>query len=306
MSKSGKKRKRLSRPPRAPRVVPGGIRTQNLRNLKSRAWWSRRWLETLESFALGARLGRGRSYASSGQIKELTVSAGLISATVQGAEAHPYTTRLHLRALDPASLDLFRQALRDNPVWLARLTIRDFPREFEALFDRLHCPLFPVQDHDLVMHCTCRDWVKPCKHLAALFYVLAEAVERDPHLLLLMRGVPRELVEPAPQPASAPLAAPPREQLPADFWGEHTPPFHDYGPMPQGLPVPLVRGLGPLPLWRGIERFLETMTHVNTRASALGLAVWSGEKIDFTPVEPAKQTPLFYPSRGRFKIDTTM
>ena len=45
---------------------------------------------------------------------------------------------------------------------------------------------------DLDMHCSCPDWGVPCKHLAAVCYVLAEAFDDDPFAMLAWRGRGRE------------------------------------------------------------------------------------------------------------------
>jgi hypothetical protein len=49
-------------------------------------------------------------------------------------------------------------------------------------------PLFPKSIRDLEMTCTCPDWEVPCKHLAAVCYVLAEAFDDDPFAMLAWRG----------------------------------------------------------------------------------------------------------------------
>jgi hypothetical protein len=46
----------------------GGIKAQSKRGAFGTSWWARRWIEVLESFNIGARLGRGRSYARQGQV----------------------------------------------------------------------------------------------------------------------------------------------------------------------------------------------------------------------------------------------
>ena len=38
------------------------------------------------------------------------------------------------------------------------------------------------------MQCSCPDWQVPCKHLAATFYLLAEAFDADPFQILHWRG----------------------------------------------------------------------------------------------------------------------
>ena len=314
MSKSGKQRQREARAPRVAIVVPGGIRAQNTRNLKTRAWWARRWLETLESFALGSRLGRGRGYAASGQIRALETTPGLVTAIVQGANPLPYTTQLQFRTLAPAALARFTESLRTNPMWAARLAVRDFPKELETLFLSLGCPLFPAAKEDVAMRCTCRDWGKPCKHLAALFYVMAEAVERDPPLVFVLRGVPRELFAPTvgnektdcAKPLPTPTTGEKSDRSLADeFWGEKTPGFHHFGPVPKHAP-PLARSLGTFPYWRGVERLFDATDHVHARATALGAEILSGAKFDFSPVQPEAREPLFRSSGGRFFIDTTV
>jgi ABC-type uncharacterized transport system ATPase subunit len=48
--------------------------------------------------------------------------------------------------------------------------------------------LFPRSANELAMTCTCPDWSVPCKHVAATLYLLAEAFDRDPFLILSWRG----------------------------------------------------------------------------------------------------------------------
>jgi len=46
--------------------VEGGIKAQSTRGAIGESWWSKRFLSVLESFAMGGRLTRGRSYARAG------------------------------------------------------------------------------------------------------------------------------------------------------------------------------------------------------------------------------------------------
>ncbi|HAI86386.1 MAG TPA: hypothetical protein DCL63_05275, partial [Firmicutes bacterium] len=52
----------------------------------------------------------------------------------------------------------------------------------------------PESEQDVDMSCTCPDWANPCKHIAAVFYVLGVEFNRDPFLLLLLRGMSKERV----------------------------------------------------------------------------------------------------------------
>ena len=45
---------------------------------------------------------------------------------------------------------------------------------------------------DLRPHCSCPDWAEPCKHAAAVCYLVADELDRDPFQLFLLRGMDRE------------------------------------------------------------------------------------------------------------------
>jgi len=66
------------------------------------------------------------------------------------------------------------------------------PDDIEQVFTRLGLPLFPASVGELSMDCSCPDWEIPCKHVAAVFYLLAEAFDDDPFTILAWRGRERE------------------------------------------------------------------------------------------------------------------
>ncbi|HNX35137.1 MAG TPA: SWIM zinc finger family protein [Kiritimatiellia bacterium] len=272
---------------RTPLNVKGGIRAQNPHSGHLRVWWSRRWTEVLENFRLGARLGRGRNYAVTGQVFSLEIAPGQVAATVQGSNREPYESAIRFRTVEGESKARLIQALRQRPMLVARLLVADLPFEVEALFREAGCPLFPQRgEKDLVSRCSCPDYVNPCKHLAAVYYLLGEAITKNPLLLLELRGISRaDLLGAALDPAgptdlpeaSGPSGTP---EL-SGFYGETRPPFDDFGPAVKSVtPAPLIYRLGPLPFWRGQERFTDTMEHLYARAATRGWTVWTGEALD--------------------------
>jgi uncharacterized Zn finger protein len=72
-------------PPSIPRKAKGGIRAQSKRGSFGESWWAKRWIAVLESFQIGARLNRGRSYARSGQVLSIEIEKGMVRAKVQGS-----------------------------------------------------------------------------------------------------------------------------------------------------------------------------------------------------------------------------
>ncbi|MEU5964407.1 SWIM zinc finger family protein [Micromonospora parva] len=171
-----------------PRRVDGGLRARSARGAIGRSWWSRRFLEVLESFALGTRLTRGRSYARAGQVLTLDITPGRVSAVVQGSRPQPYQVSIGVRPFPAALWSRIENELAGQAFFSARLLAGDLPDELEELFAAAGAPLFPAAVDELTQRCNCPDFAVPCKHLAATFYLLAEAFDADPFELLHWRG----------------------------------------------------------------------------------------------------------------------
>ncbi|WP_174534616.1 SWIM zinc finger family protein [Micromonospora chalcea] len=173
---------------RPPLRVEGGLRARSTRGAIGQSWWSRRFVEVLESFALGSRLTRGRAYARRGQVLRLDVSPGKVTAEVQGSRPRPYPVRIGLAAYPEKVWRRLESELAGQAFFSARLLAGDLPAELEELFAEAGAPLFPAEIDELDQSCGCPDFAVPCKHLAATFYLLAEAFDADPFHLLHWRG----------------------------------------------------------------------------------------------------------------------
>jgi len=179
-------------PPSRPRKAVGGIKARSKRGPIGEQWWSRRFIEVLESLGLASRLSRGRSYARSGQVLALDIGTGHVTASVQGSRPKPYNVRLTVVPLTTPQWVAVEEALAARAVFRARLLAGEMPAEIEDVFASCGTPLFPRTARDLDMTCSCPDWEVPCKHLAAVCYVLAEAFDDDPFAMLAWRGKGRD------------------------------------------------------------------------------------------------------------------
>jgi uncharacterized Zn finger protein len=227
-------------PQRIAKTVHGGLRPQGV---KRDAWWRTRWLSWLEGLHLGARLGRGRSYAQLGQIKQLTLLPGRIEATIQGAQETPYEIALTMPVL---SEELLHDILAD-PFLSAQLYARALPLRFEERLNQAGVSLFPEKRRDLTYHCTCKDWARPCKHIAAALCLFVDAAAADPHLLLRFRGLILPEIPPILTPKSI------RE----DELQRLRPPTNS---------TMIIKRLGALPYWRGSEDLKKTLEAAYQRA----------------------------------------
>jgi uncharacterized Zn finger protein len=174
------------------RRVDGGIRARSTRGSIGSSWWSKRFLEVLESFALGSRLTRGKNYARTGQVLSLDVEPGAVRATVQGSRPKPYKVRVGLAPFPDEVWVEVELRLAAQALFSAQLLAGELPAEIESVFAATGAPLFPRTVGDLAMSCSCPDSAVPCKHLAATFYLLAEAFDDDPFQILHWRGRSRD------------------------------------------------------------------------------------------------------------------
>ncbi|MDZ7576580.1 MAG: SWIM zinc finger family protein [Candidatus Nanopelagicales bacterium] len=175
-------------PPARPRDVKGGLTARSARGDIGEHWWSRRFIDVLESFALGSRLTRGKAYARRGQVINMRIDAGSVTAQVQGSRRTPYQARIQLAPFSELVWTKVEVVLAEQAIHSAHLLAGQFPPELEDVLAEAGAPLFPGSASDLSMSCSCPDWEVPCKHLAATFYLLAESFDEDPFRILQWRG----------------------------------------------------------------------------------------------------------------------
>ncbi len=165
-----------------------GIKARSQRGQIGEKWWSRRFIEALESFADGGRLSRGRTYARKGQVLGLGVSSGVVEARVQGSRRTPYRVEIGFKPLTEAAWDQIEAHLLEDALLCAALCSGTMPKGIEAPFQAAGQALLPSRREHLALSCSCPDWGYPCKHAAAACYILAERFDEDPFALFLWRG----------------------------------------------------------------------------------------------------------------------
>ena len=180
--------------PAQPRRVKDGIKAKSERGGIGETWWSKRWVGVLESFSLGTRLTRGRSYARQGQVISIDVEPGIVKAKVQGTQPRPYAIKIKLKPLSDNDWDRVTEAMASQAIFAAKLLAGEMPQDIEEAFDAVSVSLFPTAETDLDTDCSCPDWANPCKHIAAVYYLLAERFDGDPFLIFKLRGRTKEQI----------------------------------------------------------------------------------------------------------------
>ena len=171
-----------------PREVKGGLKARNKRGQIGESWWSRRFIETLESFADRNRLSRGRTYARKGQVMSLEVSPGAVTGRVQGSRRTPYRVEIVFAPLSESMWDKVVEKMAEDPVLVGELLEGSMPGTIEVPFEKAGAALFPKSRRALTLSCSCPDWGYPCKHVAAACYILAERFDTSPFEMFTWRG----------------------------------------------------------------------------------------------------------------------
>ncbi|MBV5327912.1 MAG: SWIM zinc finger family protein [Chlorobium sp.] len=254
--------------PSTPKKVDNGIRAENKRGAFARQWWGKEWISRLERFNDSSRLARGRAYARKGQVTDLVVTSTGVSAKVQGSRKSPYKVILRLTPFSKEQWRRLIDMLIDKPIHLAQMLGGEMSESIEQLCNKEGLSLFPKSFRELEASCSCPDYANPCKHLAAVFYLLAEAFDRDPFLLFTLRGMDKEMLFKAlggnqdsvseKKPKKKNLA----ESLPSDaeaFWSSGG---DVMSALPRQQPTSsaiLIKRLGAVPFWRSDRNFISEM-----------------------------------------------
>ena len=150
-------------------------------------FWGQAWNKNLESYQVyESRLPRGRSYLRQGNVYNLEITPGKLSAVVAGSEL--YDTHILIKPLPQkqwkeivgqgagevgSMLDLLAGRLGDGLMRLLTHPERGlFPKPVEIRFD-----------------CSCPDFADMCKHVSAVLYGVGVLLDTKPELLFTLRGV---------------------------------------------------------------------------------------------------------------------
>ena len=277
--------------PKPAREVKGGIKAQSKRGAFATNWWGQRWVKVLESFQIGERLNRGRTYARKGQVMDIQIDKGSVKGMVQGSRARPYKVEVRFQVLSKTQWRQIVKELSNRFITMAKLLAGEMPEDMEEVFAQAKLSLFPHKLKEIETDCSCPDWSNPCKHTAAVFYLLGEEFDRDPFLLFKLRGLSREelfdMLGCGPGAATPlavsgpdqPLEPAPEESPPetSSFWGGEEPLDDLLGVvrLPE-VSATLPKRLGSFPFWRGKVPFLEALEPCYLKVASAGMDVFLG------------------------------
>jgi len=158
---------------------------------RATTWWGRAWVRAVEESAYGEREQReARALARAGAVGGITVDVGSVVASVEDPHGL-WTPRVALPVLDDAALAALVEVVAAEAGRAPALLAGELPHPLVEHAEEAGVELLPYGG-ELDASCTCERWVDPCVHALAVMSQLTWLLERDPLVLLHLRGLPRD------------------------------------------------------------------------------------------------------------------
>ena len=163
----------------------------------TRTWWGKKFISALEACIDEGRLRRGKSYNSPYRILRFDIEDGVVKARVRGninpyfgvLKEPKYRVSIQLKTIKKPTWRKIIKQIANNPAWLMKLFMREMPDDMEEVFVALKTHLLPGSSEDILSYCSCPDWANPCKHIAGVYFRVAELLDQNPFVLFELRGM---------------------------------------------------------------------------------------------------------------------
>jgi len=150
-------------------------------------FWGKAWCDHLQSYQeYDHRLPRGRSYLRQGNVYQLKIGPGLVSAMVAGSEL--YETSVHIKPLATEVWQDVVEACAGQVGSMLDLLAGKLGDGVLRVFTDPEAGIFP-QSKEIRFDCSCPDHADMCKHVAAVLYGVGVLLDAQPELFFTLRSV---------------------------------------------------------------------------------------------------------------------
>ncbi len=151
--------------------------------------WGEKFIGALSKFDMSGRLSRGKTYANKGSVTSLEIDKNSINAKVSGSYSNYYNISVSFIPFNKSDQEKIFTIIEENPLILADILNRKLPDQLNDLLNDEGIALLPRSWRDITRSCSCPDWGDPCKHMAAVYYVLTAEIDKNPFTIFEIRGV---------------------------------------------------------------------------------------------------------------------
>lgn len=181
----------VQRRPESPRRVRDGFKLRALKDDGPRSILTQRWIDLIVALTHPDELSEGIEYARAGQIASLDHTDGRIVSLVQGRRSRPYRVEIVTKVLSAVQWSRLVEQMSKEAIYAAALLSSEVPEQIHELFESIELELIPSDATKIETSCDC-ERPKPCRHIAAAGYIIAERLQREPHGIFALRGLPAD------------------------------------------------------------------------------------------------------------------
>lgn len=142
----------------------------------------------LQAYDGTGRITRGKTYANTGRVTDIKVEGQTVTAKVAGHFEDYYHIRIAFPTLSKKTEMQVSDILAKNPVALVALHSGIMREDLIAEFEKKEVRLIPDRWIKSNAYCSCPDDGNPCKHIAAVLFILAREIDFDPRLIFQIAG----------------------------------------------------------------------------------------------------------------------
>ncbi|XP_077984606.1 uncharacterized protein Rv2102-like [Glandiceps talaboti] len=149
--------------------------------------WGKAFLDALGRMDSNARLGRGKSYANTGKVLNISITGSQVIAKVQGQMQ--YQVIVLFKDFSQDKKETVYSLIEQNPLLYGHIINGELPHELIGLLEKAKVHLFPHRWSDMQARCSCPDYGNPCKHMAAVYFLITSEIDKNPFTLFTLHGV---------------------------------------------------------------------------------------------------------------------
>lgn len=156
-------------------------------------WWGQRWREVLDAggAANARRVQRGQGLARRGAVTDVVIEPGVVRGTVREDRAAPCEVEIRWPMPPEHAWDAATTALAGELRFTAALLDGELPEGVAEMLEAAGVRVLPHLD-DLDLRCSCERARGICQHVAGVHAAAAATIDRDPFVLLRLRGRDRD------------------------------------------------------------------------------------------------------------------
>lgn len=152
-------------------------------------WIYDRWTAPLYDLAeLRQQVRRGKILARKGNVRELQIRPGLLSAEVISDSGESHAVKIRMDIIDQPTWVSVVEAISGEAALAADLIRGRLSERLAEIFEEAGHDLFPFDLRDVSSYCSCREDAKVCTGAVATHLHFAEVIQADPMKLLAFRG----------------------------------------------------------------------------------------------------------------------